>query len=127
MLFKSYTYLKLKLFHDRGRYHIETGFYMIKASVMKGLRLNKLVIQPRDLVVLLKIVTILIHKEIESLILWLTYSSESQRYVSFSSQDFIQYGRTTQDSYVIELFALDINVLIHCNYFPRWRLFQKKL
>ena len=27
-------------FHDGGRYHIATSFYMIKASVMKGLKGN---------------------------------------------------------------------------------------
>ena len=45
----------------------------------------------------------------------------------FLSWDFIEYGRVTQDSYVSELFTLNNNLLIYCNYFPKSVHIQRKL
>ena len=45
----------------------------------------------------------------------------------FLRWDFIEYGRVTQDSYVSELFPLNNNLLIYCNYFPKSVHIQRKL
>ena len=39
VLFCCYCLCDLYPFHDGGRYHIETSFYMITATVMKGLNI----------------------------------------------------------------------------------------
>ena len=40
-------------------------------------------------------------------------------YNSAVKEDLIEYGRVTQDSYVNESFALNNNLLIHCNHIPK--------